>query len=91
MEYCSGGELYKLLYAQKGNRFQEKDVQFYAAEVLVSLQARLRSRALTIAAVRVLRVLRMACHICDGAGRLQHCCRLQRVLVCPRTCLRTVL
>lgn len=38
MEYCSGGELYKLLYAQKGNRFQERDVQFYAAEVLVSLQ-----------------------------------------------------
>ena len=40
MEYCPGGELYKLLYAQKGNRFQERDVQFYAAEVLVSLQAR---------------------------------------------------
>jgi phototropin len=38
MEYCSGGELYKLLYAQKGNRFEEKDAQFYASEVLVSLQ-----------------------------------------------------
>jgi phototropin len=38
MEYCPGGELYKLLYAQKGNHFQERDVQFYAAEVLVSLQ-----------------------------------------------------
>ena len=38
MEYCPGGELYKLLYAQKGNRFAERDVQFYAAEVLTSLQ-----------------------------------------------------
>jgi serine/threonine protein kinase len=38
MEYCPGGELYKLLYAQKGNRFQERDAQFYAAEVLVTLQ-----------------------------------------------------
>nr|AHZ63928.1 phototropin [Bolbocoleon piliferum] len=38
MEYCPGGELYKLLYAQHNNRFEERDVQFYAAEVLMSLQ-----------------------------------------------------
>lgn len=38
MEYCPGGELYKLLYAQKGNRFAEPDVMFYTAEVLLALQ-----------------------------------------------------
>nr|AML77705.1 putative LOV domain-containing protein [Desmochloris halophila] len=38
MEYCPGGELYKLLYAQPANRFPESYVVFYAAEVLVALQ-----------------------------------------------------
>nr|AML77182.1 putative LOV domain-containing protein [Pseudoneochloris marina] len=38
MEYCEGGELYKLLYAQPDCRFEESYVVFYAAEVLVALQ-----------------------------------------------------
>lgn len=38
MEYCPGGELYKLLYAQAGNQFAEPDVVFYASEILLALQ-----------------------------------------------------
>nr|AML78144.1 putative LOV domain-containing protein [Ulvella endozoica] len=38
MEYCPGGELYKLLYAQKGNQFAEPDVAFFSSEVLLALQ-----------------------------------------------------
>lgn len=38
MEYCPGGELYKLLYAQAGNQFAEPDVAFYASEILLALQ-----------------------------------------------------
>nr|AML77533.1 putative LOV domain-containing protein [Acrosiphonia sp. BC-2016] len=38
MEFCEGGELYKLLYAQPNCRFKEAYVVFYAAEVLIALQ-----------------------------------------------------
>eukprot|EP01025_Chloroclados_australasicus_P021632 TRINITY_DN22702_c1_g1_i3.p1 TRINITY_DN22702_c1_g1~~TRINITY_DN22702_c1_g1_i3.p1 ORF type:complete len:783 (-),score=85.28 TRINITY_DN22702_c1_g1_i3:1249-3432(-) len=38
LEYCAGGELYKLLNSQPEKRFQEEQVQFYASEVLLALQ-----------------------------------------------------
>uniref|UniRef100_A0A126WUM7 non-specific serine/threonine protein kinase n=1 Tax=Rhexinema planctonicum TaxID=138173 RepID=A0A126WUM7_9CHLO len=38
MEYCEGGELYRLLYAQPQCCFKESFVVFYAAEVLIALQ-----------------------------------------------------
>jgi serine/threonine protein kinase len=38
LEFCEGGELYSLLNAQPNKRLKEHHVQFYAAEVLLSLQ-----------------------------------------------------
>lgn len=38
MEYCSGGEFFRLLKRQPGKRLPESDARFYAAEVLLALE-----------------------------------------------------
>lgn len=38
MEYCAGGEFFKLLQNQPSKRLSEKDAKFYAAEILLALE-----------------------------------------------------
>lgn len=38
MEYCAGGEFYRMLQKQKGKRLSESSAKFYAAEVLLALE-----------------------------------------------------
>jgi serine/threonine protein kinase len=35
-EFCNGGELHKL--GELGGRFEEENVQFYAAEIVLALE-----------------------------------------------------